>query len=403
MEDFKEMSEFYPIVVGLLFISLLGGAVTLFLKAFNPPWWSKLWIKIGVGITTAVGGIAIVCWALGMAYGIKLLLSFGATTAALTIIVLIALILSLPVSGLIHGISWIIRKISQKRQLSENRNFSQNRRYLLKTAAAAIPSITVLAGAGGFGESFAATNIPQIPMTYPDLPQDLKGLKILQISDCHLGFYVGLSALEDLLAEADEFRPDLVLVTGDLADDLGLLPEALKLISQVRTKFGAYSSLGNHEYYRGIAKVIEIYKNAPIPLLVNEGRIIPIANSKIYIGGADDPRHLRRDNTDFFKNTVVKAMAGMPSDSFSILMSHRPEAFDFAAQQGIKLTLSGHTHGGQIGFAGRSVFEPLLSYKYLWGKYFHANGSQLYTTAGVGHWFPFRLGCHSEAPLIILE
>jgi predicted MPP superfamily phosphohydrolase len=397
------MSEFYPIVIGLIFIGLLGGAVTLFLKAFNPLWWRKLWIKRAVGITTAVGGIAIICWALGMAYGIRLLLAFGATTAALTIIVLIALILSLPVSGLIHGISWIIKKILQKHQLAEIHSINQNRRYFLKTAAAAIPSITVLAGAGGFGESFASTNIPRIPMTYPDLPQDLRGLKILQISDCHLGFYVGLSALEDLLKDADELRPDLVLVTGDLADDLNLLPEALKLISQVRTKYGAYSSLGNHEYYRGITKVIEIYKNGPIPLLVNEGQLIPIANFKIYIGGADDPRHLRRDNTDFFENTVVRAMAQMPSNSFSILMSHRPEAFDFAAQQGIKLTLSGHTHGGQIGFAGRSVFEPLLSYKYLWGKYFHANGSQLYTTAGVGHWFPFRLGCSSEAPLIILE
>jgi uncharacterized protein len=397
------MSEFYPIVVGILFIGLLGSAVTLFFKVFNPPWWRKLWIKRAVGITTTVGGIAIICWALGMAYGIRLLLAFGTTTAALTIIVLIALILSLPVSGLIHGISWIMKKMSQKSQSAEIHKISQNRRYFLKTAAAAIPSLTVLAGAGGFGESFASTNIPRIPVTYPDLPQDLKGLKILQISDCHLGFYVGLSALEDLLNETDRFRPDLVLVTGDLADDLSLLPEALKLISQVRTKYGTYSSLGNHEYYRGIAKVIEIYNNAPIPLLINEGRIIPIANSKIYIGGADDPRHLRRDNTDFFKNTVVKAMAGMPSDSFSILMSHRPEAFDFAAQQGIKLTLSGHTHGGQIGFAGRSVFEPLLSYKYLWGKYFHANGCQLYTTAGVGHWFPFRLGCHSEAPIIILE
>jgi hypothetical protein len=114
-----------------------------------------------------------------MVYGIRLLLAFGATTAALTIIVLIALILSLPVSGLIHGISWIIKKISQKHQLAEIRSINQNRRYFLKTAAAAIPSVTVLAGAGGFGESFASTNIPQIPMTYPELPQGLRGLKIL--------------------------------------------------------------------------------------------------------------------------------------------------------------------------------------------------------------------------------
>jgi uncharacterized protein len=397
------MSEFYPVIIGLVFIGLLGSAVALFLKAFNPSWWRHRWVKVAVLITTVIGWFAIISWALGVAYGIRPLLALGATLAAFTIIVLIALILSLPVSGVIHGIGWLSKKIRHKKQPESSKTIHLERRMFLKTTAAAIPSITVLAGAGGFGASFASTKIPHIPMIYPDLNPALKSLKILQISDCHLGFYVGLSDLEELLTEADNLRPDLILVTGDLADDLRLLPDALTLISQVQSKYGVYSSLGNHEYYRGIAQVMNIYKKGPIPLLINEGLTIPIANTNIYIGGADDPRHLRRDITEFLISTVAKATQNAPSDAFTILMSHRPEAFDFAAKQGVKLTLSGHTHGGQIGFAGRSVFEPMLSYKYLWGKYFHENGSQLYTTAGVGHWFPFRLGCPSEAPLIILN
>jgi hypothetical protein len=397
------MSEFYPVIFGLIFMGILGGAVALFLKAFNPLWWRLRWIKRVIVLTTAIGCIAIISWALGIAYGIRLMLSLGATAAALTIIILIALILSLPLSGLIHGLGWIGKKISQKIQKAEIRTFDPQRRIFLKSAAAAIPSLTVLAGADGFGQSFASTDIRRITLSFANLPADLIGLKILQISDCHLGFYVGLSDLEQLLTKADEIKPDLVLVTGDLSDDLNILPDALKLIGQLKPRYGIFSSLGNHEYYRGIKKVFNIYQDGPIPLLVSEGRLMPIGDARLFIGGADDPRWLRRDNTEFLRNTVEKAMEGASPDSFKILMSHRPEAFNYAAIRKVDLTLAGHTHGGQIGFAGRSVFEPLLSRKYLWGNYFHENDSQLYTTAGVGHWFPFRLGCPSEAPLIILD
>ena len=79
-----------------------------------------------------------------------------------------------------------------------------------------------------------------------------------------------------------------------------------------------------------------------------------------------------------------------------------PEGFDPAAKAGVDLTLSGHTHGGQIGFNGKSAFEPLWPDGYLWGGY-RRGASSLYTTAGFGDWFPFRLGCPSEAPLLVLK
>ena len=95
-------------------------------------------------------------------------------------------------------------------------------------------------------------------------------------------------------------------------------------------------------------------------------------------------------------------MNGAPADGFTILMSHRPEGLNAAAALGIPLTLAGHTHGGQFGWFGRSIFEPWLPHRYLWGKY-QKDQSQLYTSAGVGHWFPFRLGCPPEAPIIVLK
>lgn len=397
------MSEFFPVIFGLVFIGILGSAAALFLKAFNPPWWRYRWVKLAIILAVLVGLISILCWGLGTAYGIRILLAFGATTTALTIILLIALILSLPISGIVHGVEWLIGKIPRKSRDVKTVPIDQSRRIFIKTAAAAIPSITIMAGAGGFGESFARTKIPIINMIFPGLPPDLIGFRILQISDSHLGLYLGLSHMEKLLADAAPLNPDLILVTGDVADDLNLLPDTLKMISQVKTQYGVYACLGNHEYYRGITRVRKIFDESPIPLLVNDGLTIPVANTKLYLGAADDPRFLRKDNSEFFKATVDRAIQKKIPGSFSVLLSHRPDAFDYAANSGINLTLSGHTHGGQIGFAGQSIFEPLISYKYLWGKYLHDNGAQLYTTCGVGHWFPFRLGCPSEAPVIILN
>jgi uncharacterized protein len=397
------MSEFYPIIFGLAFMSILGAAVALFLRAFNPDWWKHRQIKLMVLIVPVVGGVAIGAWALGVAYAIRWITFAGAATTALTAIILIALLLSLPISGIIHAFGWLIKKFPRKPQTEPSAKFDHRRRLFLKSAAAVFPAATVLAGADGFIESFSTANIRRMTFVYPDLPPALEGLKIFQISDCHLGFYVGLSDLKQVISEAQAYKPDLVLLTGDISDNLDILPDALVLAEALAPRYGVFASLGNHEYYRGVGRVKTIYAKSPIPLLINDGRTIDIDGTQLYIGGADDPRQLRRDNSEFLEKTVSKAMAAAPPSSFKILMSHRPEGFQFAAERGVQLTLSGHTHGGQLGFAGHAVFESLLSYKYLWGHYYLDNQCQLYTTAGIGHWFPFRLGCHTEAPLITLS
>lgn len=204
------MSEFFPIIFGLTFIGILGGAVIIFLKVFNPPWWHYRWVKLGIVLTMVLGAIAIVCWAVGTAYGIWLLLAFGATTTALTLILLIALTLSLPVSGIIHGVNWLIGKVTSRTRLNSNRRIDRSKRLFLKTTAAAVPSITIISGVGGFGQSFASTKIPIVNMTFPELPLDLSGFRILQISDCHLGLYLGLPEIERLLQDASDSNPDLI-------------------------------------------------------------------------------------------------------------------------------------------------------------------------------------------------
>jgi predicted MPP superfamily phosphohydrolase len=101
------------------------------------------------------------------------------------------------------------------------------------------------------------------------------------------------------------------------------------------------------------------------------------------------------------RQSIGKSIKDSVSDEFKVLMSHRPRALDVAGEFGVDLILAGHTHGGQIGLNGRSVFEGVMKERYLWGKY-QKGSAKLYTSSGVGHWFPYRLGCPAEAPIITL-
>ena len=395
------MIELFPIIFGFVFMAIVSLIAGLFLKVLNRAWWEIKWVRLTAYLIPIFGGFCIALWIIGVQFDNGVVIGIGASGAALTVVIQLGMMLSLPLSWATNKLIAVLKKV--RYELHGPAKPNPKRRLLLKSAAAIFPVAAISGGITGVASSLGPIQLKQMTFRYPNLPEKLEGLKILQLSDIHLGYYVILRDLENLLAKAEPDKPDLVLVTGDIADDLTALPYALEMIYNVRPRLGVYASLGNHEYYRGIREVKQIFHKSPIPLLVDQGSLIEIEGQSVFIGGADDPRWLRRWDTSFLQKTVVKSMANAPVDSFKILMSHRPEAFDYASKKGIDLTLSGHTHGGQIGFGGKSVFEGTLPYKYLWGHYIKASGSQLYTTSGMGHWFPFRLGCPQEAPLITLS
>jgi predicted MPP superfamily phosphohydrolase len=241
--------------------------------------------------------------------------------------------------------------------------------------------------------------MPRITMSYGDLPLDLDGLRILQLTDLHLGAYVHLSDVEKTLARIDE-KPDLVVITGDIADDLRQLAPTLKLVHELAPRFGVFAVTGNHEYMHHIAEVRRIFDKSPIPLLYDQATVVRIGAASLYLAGVADPVHME-DVDEILERSIDVALDGAPSDAFHLLLSHRPEGFVQAARRGVALTLSGHTHGGQVGIFGRSAFEPFFPNKFLRGTYARGS-SRLYTSAGFGHWFPFRLNCPAEAPTIVL-
>lgn len=396
------MRSFFPIIFASVVILIFGLAELLLLRVLNREWWRKPWVRRMALLLPVAGFVMIGLWGLGEYLTFDWLAIPAAALTALVFVLEVGLMLSLPISGALHLLNRLLDWIAHRRKTESEPPINHHRRILLKGAAAATPLLALAGGTGGLVRAFAPANLPRKEFHFPNLPPEMEGLKIWHVSDIHLRHYVTLDDLEHLVESARPLAPDLVLVTGDVADDLTMLPEALDLLAGLKAPLGCFASLGNHEYFRGVDEVRAIFDRSPVPLLVNQSLRVPVNGTSMFVGGIDDPRHMGAKDEAFYVRAIDQTLTDRRNGEFAILMSHRPDAFDTAAARDIPLTLAGHTHGGQLGLFGRSAFESYWHDRYLWGAY-RIGGNQLYTSSGVGHWFPFRLGCPPEAPLIVLR
>lgn len=404
-------------------------SIRALLRAYLREWWQKPLVQRAQRWLPRIGLLCTLLWMFGTSVQNYALIVFGASLVVAVLITAGMTLVSLP---FVIGLHMLHARGAGRTHPRQRENFSSrslkadekastttpplewdkgewasgrdmNRRDFLRTAAAALPFASSASGLAGMAKSFDAVRLPIFHCKFSDLPAALHGLKICQLSDMHLGYFRGVHDMEKLFERIAAQQPDLVLVTGDIADDLTLLPATLRLLEALAPRLGVYAALGNHEYYRGIKIVRKHFEASTIPLLCNAGVRVPVQDAMLFIGATDDPSRSRRtDLKTFFPQTTEAALREAPSGAFKILMSHRPQSFYPAAELGAQLTLAGHTHGMQIGYNNRSLFELGGSEKLLWGHY-QRNAAQLYTTSGVGHWFPFRLGCPPEAPMIVLE
>ncbi len=397
------MRSYFPHAVVLVSILVISSFCRYLLQKYNSRWWQKAFIRRLAWLGPAAGGLGILCWALGTSTQSYVLITFGAMLAVIIVIASLSSLVALPFASLMNFLAHRNSAAPVAALASVPANFDAERRRFLQATAAALPVLSISGGMAGLTKSFEEIRTPVLRLRFPDLPVDLAGLKILHLSDLHLGYYRGLPEMEKLFLRLENASADLVLVTGDVADDLHLLPDILCMIEALHPPLGVWAALGNHEYFRGIQRVRRYFEKSPVPLLCESGQTLARGAATIFVAGADDPRAQRDLNPeDFLLRSVDAAVREAPGRAFNILMTHRPGGFDRAAELGVDLTLAGHTHGMQIGYRGRSMFETWAPEKYLWGHYRKGN-SHLYTSSGVGHWFPFRLGCPPEAPLIILE
>lgn len=413
-------------VAAVLFVIAMTSA-----RLLQPAFWRTRPVRLAVfaAFGAMLAGLAV--WATGRSFDHLPTVHAGAGLTYAAILVTAPAILVLPVTALTDRVlsRLLLRAPAPARASSPPTGASTSapaaprralsRRSLLRASTLSIPAMAAMTGASGLVTAGKRPRMPVIPMRFENLHPDLEGLRILHLSDLHLGVCAGLADLERALEAAVAARqPDLIVLTGDLADDPSLIPGALALVARAGARHGALASLGNHEYLHDIAVTRPLYEASPVPLLVSAGRTLAIGKARLYVGGSDDPLHIEGDIEGMVRPSIERAADAAPPDAdFKLLLCHRPEGFGPAASTGFDLTLSGHTHGGQLGVMGRSVLEWLRPGTGWWGTYarkrpgsvaarrtkLESTPSRLYTTSGFGHWFPFRLGCPTEMPVIILE
>lgn len=281
-----------------------------------------------------------------------------------------------------------------------------NRREFLAKAATALPASLLLTT--GYGILRAQNDFdwfePHLKLR--DWPPELSGLRIMQISDLHVGNFMPGDKLGEYVEAINAKSCDLMVITGDIINNnMAWFPECMDALTKLRLpKHGAYVCIGNHDYYAGDPEaVLDGMRRLGMTVVRDEHVVVPIGNSRINMAGIDYPVWGGHQNAGGrLPSHVDVAMAKAHREYATILLAHHPHAFDRAAELGVQLTLSGHTHGGQFAFTppgGRTVSLGDLMFKYVAGPY-EQNGSHLYVNRGIGNWFPMRLGAPPEVTLV---
>lgn len=235
--------------------------------------------------------------------------------------------------------------------------------------------------------------LERVAVPVAHLPPALRDLKIVLVSDMHLGMHTGWRRLEKAIALIEQARPDILISTGDLVDSPpeDVLPYARRL-AEVKAPLGKFAILGNHEFYAGLANSLEFHKEAGFELL-RQTAVRPVEG--LALAGVDDPAGLRMKGSCLTDERIALDAAG--DAAVKILLKHQPEAAK-ASLGRFTLQLSGHTHGGQI-FPFMAITR--LYYRYVSGMYELPGGSRLYVSRGTGTWGPpLRLFAPPEVTLI---
>lgn len=203
-------------------------------------------------------------------------------------------------------------------------------------------------------------------------------IRIVQMSDVHVGLIVREKRLQTLIDKIKEAKPDILISTGDLLDgELNNVQHLTALFQQINPPFGKYAITGNHEYYAGIGQALHFTRLAGFEVLRDETREV----AGINIVGIDDITG--RTGTIANENSrLTKAMPATKEGKFILLLKHQPYV---NVDDNFNLQLSGHTHNGQI-FPFRYV--TWLFFKHNYGYYELGKNKLLYVSGGAGTWGP---------------
>lgn len=255
-------------------------------------------------------------------------------------------------------------------------------------------------GAMGFGILVQRKQIRvrEIDVPVANLPKDLRGLRIAQLSDIHLSPFLSESELARAVEIANDFRPHLAVVTGDLITSQGDPLEAcLRGLARLRADAGTLGCLGNHEIYARAEEAATLGgARAGIVFLRRQARRLRFGDSVLNIAGVDYQKMGSR--------YLTGAERLLAPGAVNILLSHNPDVFEVAAAQGWDVTLSGHTHGGQVTveILSQTLNVARFFTPYVYGLY-RRGPSSIWVTRGIGTvGVPARIGAPPEVAIVRL-
>jgi predicted MPP superfamily phosphohydrolase len=237
-------------------------------------------------------------------------------------------------------------------------------------------------------------------LRFPNLPNELRGLKIAQISDIHSGLYMPMRKMEEITEVVNAQSPDLITLTGDFVSSFKEEIEPFaKGFQGLKSTFGTFSCAGNHDEWAGISAIESALNQKNLNLLRNRTQPLTIDGATLNVIGMD----FTREKTHYLQH----ALQSSHRDGFHLLLCHHPDFFIHAKPMGIDLMLAGHTHGGQIAldFGGLEFYPIDLFYKYPRGLYEEgeAHAQKLYVNLGIGITATPLRTVQAEIALITLE
>jgi predicted MPP superfamily phosphohydrolase len=275
---------------------------------------------------------------------------------------------------------------------------SPGRRAFLRTTQGALMGIPAVAtGYGVFVDRFRIS-LREQNIVLPGLPADLHGLRIAQLTDIHLSPFLSEKELAYAVDLANDTRPHLTLVTGDLITSFGdPLDACLAQLARLRADAGLFGCNGNHEIYTGTQEYVE-QKGARLGLHILRARSqrLRFGNATLNLAGVD----YQRSGKPYLKGSETLVAPG----AVNILLSHNPDVFPVAAAKGYQLTVAGHTHGGQVRveILGQDLNVARFFTPYVDGLYRRDN-SAIFVSRGIGTIaLPARIGAPPEVALLKL-
>jgi len=226
------------------------------------------------------------------------------------------------------------------------------------------------------------------------LPPKLDGFKIIQLSDTHHSPLTSLDHIKRAVKIANRLKPDMFILTGDyVSHEREYIAPVAAVLGKLKAKYGIHACLGNHDHWTDAELVTHLFRGEGINVLINEGFRFETKRGSFWLCGVDD--HMAG------KTDLTAALRGSFPDEMKLLLAHNPVIFRESTRVGVDLTLSGHTHGGQIRL--RDTEKNIIPRRRKAGLH-KRRDSQIYITRGIGTVVvPMRYQCPPEISLLELR